>query len=222
MRIIQKQGSRGSLKWIQKAVNGRSFLLDEKILEMIPGAASVVWRSPLATDGHAEYRDHSFLELLDLPHLKTSLDSFWPRRGPQWDALGLTDRRNVLLVEAKAHAGELCSPGSAAGPASRAVIERSLEETAHSLGAAPRAPWSGVFYQLANRLAHLDFLRRNDVPAWLVLVNFIGDRERNGPATRAEWEAAYGVVFHVMGLKSNHRLSRFILHIYPDVALLAD
>ena len=54
----------------------------------------------------------------------------------------------------------------------------------------------------------------------LVLVNFIGDVEMDGPNTRAEWEAAYRVVHHVMGLRADHALSRHVLHIYPDVRTL--
>jgi len=178
----------------------------------------VTWRSPLAADSYAEYRDADFLKCIDCARLAGELEKFWPRRGPQWDALGLTDRGDVLLVEAKAHVGELCSPGSAAGPESRERVERALAETAGWLGATPLAPWIDVFYQLANRLAHLYFLRRNGIDAWLVLVNFVGDSEMDGPATRGEWEAAYAVVQHVMGLSAHHRLSRHVLHVYPDVA----
>jgi hypothetical protein len=220
-RVVQPEGGRGSLKWIQRAVNAKSAELEEPILRVL-GATSVMWKSPLASDSYAEYRDQSFLASLGLTKLNAELQAFWPRRGPQWDGLGLTNRSDVLLVEAKAHIGELCSPGSMAGTESRRIIERSLAETAHALGAAPRAPWFETFYQLANRLAHLEFLRRNGVAAWLVLVNFIGDSEMNGPATRAEWEAAYEIVFHVMGLRRDHRLSRFILHVYPDTRMLGD
>ena len=86
------------------------------------------------------------------------------------------------------------------------------------LGAQPRAPWIDVFYQLANRVAHLYFLRENGEKAWLVLANFVGDREMHGPDSPTEWEAAYEVVWHVLGLRKNHPLSRYIIHVYPKAA----
>ena len=42
--------------------------------------------------------------------LKEELKQFWPSRGPQWDALAISTSGKVLLVEAKAHVGEICSP----------------------------------------------------------------------------------------------------------------
>jgi hypothetical protein len=221
MRVVQPEGAKGSLKWIQTAVNRRPDVLNKAILSALPDARSVVWRSPLAADNYAEYRDGAFLGRIGCGHLAGELQSFWPRRGPQWDALGLTDRDDVLLVEAKAHIGELCSPGSAAGPESRLRVEGALAQAASALGAKPRAPWADVFYQLANRLAHLEFLSRHGCRAWLVLVNFVGDAEVGGPSTRGEWEAAYTVVHHVIGLRLDHRLSGNIIHIYPHVAELS-
>jgi hypothetical protein len=146
------------------------------------------------------------------------LAAFWPARGPQWDALATTDRGDVLLVEAKAHIAELCSPPSQAGAVSREKIETALRATAKHLNARWPDRWIDCFYQLTNRLAHLYFLRKHGVSAWLVLVNFLGDEEVSGPATVAEWEAAYEVVLHVLGLTGSHPFSRQIIHAYPDVS----
>ena len=84
--------------------------------------------------------------------------------------------------------------------------------------AKPLAPWTDAFYQLANRLAHLYFLRKHKRKAWLVLVNFVGDGEMQGPASAAEWRAAYKVAWHVLGIPDQNPLQRYIVHIYPDVA----
>ena len=212
MSVEQPPGSRGSLKWIQRAVNERWETLEGPILSKLK-AHSLEWWSPLADDNFAEYRDSSFLARIGHPELAQDLQGYWPARGPQWDALGRSDRGDVLLVEAKAHVAELCTPGTAAGPASRARIASALDQLADKLGArAGRAAWTDHFYQLANRLAHLDFLRARSVPAWLVLVNFLGDSEMGGPSSVEAWDAAYQVAFHVMGLGKSHPLSRFIIH----------
>lgn len=219
-RYPQPQGARGSLKWIQSAVNAHRAVLDAAILPALAPARSLTWLSPLAEDDFAEYRDGAFLERLGLAHLTPALKTFWPRHGPQWDALARSDTGAVLLVEAKAHIDEMCSPGTAAEPASRARIEAALASVIAAAGASPKASWCDTFYQLANRFAHLHFLRANGVEAWLVLVNFTGDADMQGPAARAEWEAAYRVALHVMGLSSRSPLLRCVVHVYPDVAAL--
>jgi hypothetical protein len=220
-RTPQPQGTKGSLKWIQRTVNHRPEVLDRPILQAIGSASAIDWRSPLEDDGFAEYRDAAFLERVGLPELAQPLGEFWPRRGPQWDALGRADDGSILMVEAKAHIGELCSPPTQASGPARQRIAAALQETASYLQAKPRAAWESCFYQLTNRLAHLYFLRRHGVPAWLVLVNFLQDGEMTGPATAAEWQAAYKVVWHVLGIPSRHRLERFIVEVYPDVRELA-
>ena len=216
-RVPQPIGNRGSLKWIQLAINDHPTVLDRVILPRLDGADPIHWKSLLRSDGFAEYRDVDFLNVLGLGHLSDALKNFWPTRGPQWDALGMRQSGDVLLIEAKAHLPEICSPPTQASEDSLAVIEKALSETASAMGAKPLAPWTDVFYQLANRLAHLHFLRSNGVSAWLVLVNFIGDADMKGPSHPAEWEAAYLVVLHVMGIKSDAPLMRFVLHACPDV-----
>lgn len=215
-RIPCKAGARGSLKWIQRAVNDRPELLDEPLRARI-GHGPISWLSPRREDGYAEYRDGDFLDLLGAGDLRTDLADFWPARGPQWDALGRSERGDLLLVEAKAHVPEMLSPASAASPASLARIRDALGRTAESLGATPRAAWTDAFYQYANRLAHLAFFRDRGRPAWLVLVSFVGDAEMKGPRTAEAWDAAYTVADYAMGLRADHRLSRYIIHLHPDV-----
>jgi hypothetical protein len=217
-RFTQKAGTRGSLKWIQGAVNADPPALDADILKYIPAASRIEWKSPIENDGYAEYRDAAFLERLGLSKLADDLRGWWPERGPQWDALALTDKGDVLLVEAKAHVSEMFS-SCAASPSSRSKIEAAFKQAMDTCKAQPRSSWCDCFYQLANRITHLHWLRQKGVPAWLVLVNFIGDNEIGGPRTMAEWQAAYQIVNHVMGLRERHALSRYIIHLYPSVAV---
>ncbi|MGF1660165.1 MAG: hypothetical protein ACFCUS_12125 [Rubrimonas sp.] len=180
-----------------------------------PGFSSIDWRSPLAEDEFAEYRDAAFLERVGLPHLVEALAAFWPSRGPQWDGLGLSGGI-VVLAEAKAHAGELAST-CAAGPESRRRIAAALAETRDALGAASGADWTAGFYQYANRLAHLRFLRARGVDARLLLIGFLNDAEMRGPSTPDAWAAAYGAADAALGLPPRHALSDAIHHVHPDV-----
>ena len=217
-RTPQPTGARGSLKWIQRATNESWPSLDDPVLAALPGAHRIEWLSPLEADDFAEYRDCDFLERLGRGDLFSALQDFWPARGPQWDALGRTDGGHLLLVEAKAHIAEMCSPGTAATASSRERIEARLSEVATKLGARQnRAAWTDFFYQLANRIAHLDFLRTQGASAYLVVVNFLNDPEMKGPSSLEAWEAAYEVAFHVMGLQKRHPLAPYIFEVYPDV-----
>ena len=219
-RIQQREAYRGSQKWLQLAVNRQPALLDDLILPKLVDATHVSWHSPLKQDDYAEYRDADFLQKLSVANLASDLAVFWPSRGPQWDALACSDRDDIILVEAKAHIGELCSPATQARAASLTQIQEALEWTAQLIGAKPHAPWTDLFYQLANRIAHLCFLRKHGLRAWLVLVNFVGDDEMQGPSTEEEWRAAYQIVWHVLGIPQDHSHHTFIVDIYPSMKAL--
>jgi hypothetical protein len=220
-RTPQPAGKRGSLKWIQRCVNHHGGVIDAPILERLDGAGSISWLSPLIADDFAEYRDADFLNLLGLSRLAPQLKEFWPNRGPQWDALGVSDKGDILLVEAKAHIGELHSPPSAAGEKSARIIGAALLETATAFGVAAQTKWGANFYQLANRLAHLHFLRKHGVPAWLVLVNFTGDDDMCGPLDAAGWDGAYEDAHRALGITRDMPMLRHVMHVCPDVRLLA-
>ena len=221
MRVEQKQGTKGSLKWIQIAVNAPDVLNHEILSALnIDEKRSIEWASPLRDDQYAEYRDQSFIDKLALPPLRIALREFWPRLGPQWDALGRAGDA-ILLVEAKANLPEFESPACAAGDKSMRLIKQSLAETQKYIGTDPRYEWTQTFYQYANRLAHLYFLRvLNDVPAYLLFVDFINATEVNGPATAEEWKTATMRAEKILGIKEQHQLSEFIHHIYIDVDVL--
>ena len=212
-RVVQPVGTKGSLKWIQRAVANRPDILQPTEI------GAVRWVSPLSNDDFAEYRDGSFLSVLGLEHYASDLKSFWPRGGPQWDALGKTDT-GVVLAEAKAHANELVSPPTEAKAVSRALIERSFGRVKRALGVEPERDWTRNYYQLANRIAHLWFLRNLGVDAHLILVDFLGDSAMNGPSDPGEWGAAYDRAHALLGLPNEHPLSANIHHVFPQVGLL--
>lgn len=155
--------------------------------------------------------------MLGLSALKPSLADFWPKQGPQWDALGQT-KDGPVLVEAKAHLREFQSPATAASKASRNKINAAMAHTQRALGAAPSADWCDVFYQYTNRIAHLNWLHENSVKAHLVFVSFIGDTEMKGPACPETWRAAFQLANYVLGIRQKHPLHRYIHHVMPDIS----
>ena len=201
MRVPQPIGEKGSLKWIQRMLAQSPSPLDAALRSELNLSADVAidWRSPRAEDDHAEYRDGKFLDVLGLAPLKGDLKAFWPSKGPQWDALGVASDGKVILVEAKAHASEMTST-CGAGTKSREVIERALEAAKARYGANSEADWSVGYYQYANRLAHLQFLRERGVDAHLVFVYFLNDRDMRGPASAIAWGDAIDECHSALGL----------------------
>jgi hypothetical protein len=175
------------------------------------------WVSPLKDDDLSEYRDNGFIEKLGIQHLETSLSAFWPKRGPQWDALGRGNRNEVFLVEAKANIDEIVSPETKATEKSLELIKKSLDGLKKYLKVNNKVDWSGTFYQYTNRLAHLYFLRAlNKLPANLIFVYFIGDDSVSGPKSVEEWNAALTVMKKYLGL-STHKLAKYIAEVFIDV-----
>jgi len=221
MRAVEKGPARGSLKWLRKAVNEHTALLNARVCDSLalPRHTAIEWKSPRADDDYAEYRDEEFLGKLGIELLLHPLPHFWPARGPQWDALATVGANGLLIVEAKANIPEAVSPGTSAKGKRRQHIERSLQETKRYLGVPTDIPWSGKLYQYANRLAHLYLLRAlNKKKAYLAFVYFTGAVDVDGPKSEAEWRAALTLAKGVLGLPKRHRLSRFVGDIYIDVS----
>jgi hypothetical protein len=89
-RFPQPEAKKGSQKWIQKLVNEKPQLINSKIRQNLnlPENEKIEWLSPLKSDEYAEYRDEAFLQKLDIEPKTILLTEFWPKGGPQWDALG--------------------------------------------------------------------------------------------------------------------------------------
>ena len=218
-RIVQKRALRGSQKWLQLCASEFPLVLSEPVarsISVVP--VSVTWLSPIESDDFAEYRDSDFLEKLGVSLNTRSLLEFWPKGGPVWDGLGRTENGDLLLVEAKAHIGEIKSSASQASPASLERIQTALRETQHYLGVDQTIDWSGRYYQYTNRLAHLYFLREvHQLPAWLVFVYFVNDTDMSGPGTKEEWGDAIKDMKSALGLPENHLLSEYVIDLYVDV-----
>lgn len=212
---------KGSRRWLQVAVNQAPETISGPLRAALalPADAPVTWLSPLAAERFVEYRDQAWVDRLGLALARRPLADFWPFGGPVWDGLARAGD-TVLLVEAKAHIAELLSsPVRASNPGARERILASLGDVQASLTRG-RLSWNGPFYQYANRVAHLHFLREeNGIDAHLVYVYCLNAPDVRGPTTRDEWAGAIQLVEAYLGV-GRHRLSRFIHRIYVDVAQL--
>jgi len=219
----QKKGDKGSLKWIQILINNQPDIINLHIRRnfKIPARTEIDWVSPLKEEYYAEYRDEGFLKVLGVSPQKVRLIDFWPNGGPQWDALGRLSNGTVLLIEAKAHISEVLCHMQAGDPDSINLIEESLARTKRELGVRTKNPWTTPFYQYANRIAHLHFLRNlNGIKSHLLFVNFIGDEEMGGPKSELEWLGVHSLIQSYLGI-GKINLKPFMADICIDVAELS-
>ena len=218
-RHPQKSNSHGSLKNLQVAINIKKKYLDAEISKVIRKQINIDWKSPLQSDDYAEYRDEDFLKKLGLFKMKYTLSNFWPKNGPQWDALGVSGD-DVILVEAKANIPEMVSSGTGAkDPQSIKKIRNSLDEVKKYLSVSDTIDWTGTFYQYVNRIAHLYYLReKNQIKAHLLFIYFINDIIVHGPKTKDEWLRAIQTMECYLGLTKKHKLRKYIYDIFIDVS----
>jgi hypothetical protein len=215
----------GSQQWTQIAINRRPDLILAALrkAKAISDSTTIRWTSPLEDERCCEYRDRRALTKAGIGVLPVRpLNTFWPARGPVWDAIGRTSEDVAVFVEAKAHIPEAASPGTRATPQSRKLIEHSLEEARRWYAPKSKSDWSGTFYQYANRLAHHYFLTKvNGVPSILVFLYFINAPHMNGPETAVEWRGAIRLLHAVLGLPA-HLQPNAVFDVFLDVRTLQD
>jgi hypothetical protein len=221
---------------VQILVNDFPALVNQQIGgKLRESPAEIDWHSPLQAYGYKEYRDKNFLDRLGMSDFtgrakKTlpsyqQLNEFWPANGPQWDAFGIADRGQLLLVEAKSHVAELIASVGAKDPCSTAKIKSALDRTKQAIGtkAALEVDWTTSVYQYANRLAHLYFLHKlHGLDAYLVLLCFLNDSDMRNPrtlvpTTQGGWKSALFHQERLMGIRLRHSFSDRIIHSFIDV-----
>jgi hypothetical protein len=204
---------------LRVAVNDRTAAFDEHIRQTfhLTSADPIEWISPVAADGFAEYYDEAFLAKLKANHLDVPLRQFWPKSGPRWDGLARTKSGKLILLEAKAYVEEAVDYTSSAGIESMKQISAALKNAKSSFHASKKANWEQPFYQYANRLAHLFFLRKlNREDAYLLFVCFADAPDVPKPCSAQHWEGAIRIIERTLGLGS-HPFRRYVGHIIWSV-----
>lgn len=197
---------KGSQLQTQIYVNERPAELSEAIVAEVAAldGAHLTWVAPLEANKFREPRDAEFLDVLGRRDLLPSSRAFWPSGGPVWDGLAKVklsgNDEGLLLLEAKSYPQEMRS-ACRARRQSRRRIEVALSRTRSELGAPEGCAnaWIDSYYQLANRLAHLLWLRRAGAPAWLILLCILDD-EHHIATTRDAWDSGLADVRDELGI----------------------
>ena len=200
---------KGSQRQIQIAVARRTEELSKAIrtqLDCLDGT-QLVWKSPLEKEKFKEYLDESFLEAVNLKHFAPKLAEFWPKSGPRWDGLARLEENGqllgIVLVEAKSYPEEMRGQGCKATGESLEKIKRSTEAAKALFHAHSSGDWLGTYYQFANRLSHIYFLRETaGIDAWLVNLCFVDDKTIKEKATKkGDYKDELKLAKNELGLK---------------------
>jgi hypothetical protein len=191
--------------------------LNEQILSCIDGSRAVLWMDqPFAQTKPNITRQWLGLQFLpQKPDLQQAWKQFWPARNGihNWDAVAWIWAEHgceLLLVEAKAHTGELKSSCKASTQQSRQLITSSLDSVKAALGVALDRNWQKGYYQYCNRIAALHFLMEHGIPAHLLFIYFYGDYPGHGgncPQSSDDWSMALAIQKEHIGLPQEHPLS---------------
>jgi hypothetical protein len=218
-RRLRPAQSQRSEHWLRVAVNERTDVLNFHVRQTLHLAANdpIEWLSPIAEDAFAEYYDEAFLERLKVAPILTPLHEFWPESGPRWDGLARTQSGKLIIVEAKAYVEEAVDFKSKAGDASLKRIRAALTSAKGAFRAAADANWEEPFYQYANRLAHLYYLRSlNRCDAYLLFLCFADAPDVPTPSTTQEWQGAIRTIEKALGL-GTHPYRPYIGHLILNI-----
>jgi hypothetical protein len=223
-------GDRGSKLRLAQWVETKAVELNAHLCQAAPTLRDFVgehpfdWRSPRLASDFRELSADLWTDL-ELPAPDPHSDGFWPSRQPRWDAVasvaGPHGTPGVVLVEAKSHLDELPSTCAASSPDSRETISRSLAAARSYVGASEATDWMTGYYQAANRLAFLYYLRaRRSIPTWLFFVYFTGDEfevegvAQSCPKSEEEWKPALQEMHTALGLSRCHPLTHFARDVF--------
>ena len=118
----------------------------------------------------------------------------------------------------KAYIEEAVDFRSKAGSKSLEKISQAIRHTKTAFRASAAANWETPFYQYANRLAHLHFLRTlNGLDAYLLFIYFADAPDVPRPSSEQQWEGAVRLTEKCLGL-GEHPFRRYVGTVIWSVA----
>ena len=196
---------KGSKYWMQEIVNTK-FLRKE--LENKLGVNSLEWISPLENESYDEYKLTEEKLKKKIPSLKDVDFSFWPKNGPEWDAIALSeDGSELYLFEAKSYEKEMLSNMRATSDESIEKIRKSMRKVCEDVykNKYDSSLWEKEYYQIGNRLTFLYNMNHEMhfdkiIKVKLVLLNVVFDitHDKTKRTQLDAWKKHYGDVFEKM------------------------
>ncbi len=160
-----------------------------------------------------------FKELSNFEQIKQSWEKFWPNAGSaqNWD--GIFKIEDIwCFVEAKAHSEEIHSKTKATSE-SKELISKIFEQYCSEFSIKTDTWINSNAYQLANRIAFIQFCKSNGINAKLVYISFINGYEKLGGIksvhSEEEWEILWKKEYEELGLDLE-KLNSILTNVYID------
>ena len=153
--------------------------------------------------------------------LKDSWKRYWPsnKNAQNWDAICKIDEE-WILIEAKAHKGEIISDSSASEK-SKQFISARFDKIKAKYGITSKDDWNKTYYQKANRILFLDYLTENKIQAKLLFVYFKNGYKKGGKqmgvTSITEWQNLLKEQDDYLGISNNRMIKDKIYNLIMDV-----
>jgi hypothetical protein len=206
------------------------------VLQSEMGAEGIQWLDQPFSEKRivlGDEREYVGVEFVNEIHVLQNWAKYWPQRGQQqnWDAIGTISFPNNhdewLLVEAKAHVGEMKTACGAKDPDSLSKINKAIADTAKActIKGIVNDQWVKGYYQYANRLAVLNFLCNECSPAVdarLVFIGFYGELPEamprcDCPQSVEVWQSYIEKVHRALDINTKSLLMQRVQHIYLPI-----
>jgi hypothetical protein len=209
--------------------------LSQRVLAEVSGD-EILWLDfPFTSINKPLLDDREFigLEFITNDTVQSRWKEFWPQTGnaQNWDAVAqvqINGQTEWLLVEAKAHVGELQSKCGATHPKSIRKIAAAMQKTSIAFGnqTQPIDYWLKPYYQYGNRLAVLYFLMREcdpPIPTRLLFIYFYGENMSGNecPQSEGEWQPTVQKMESWLGINKSGELGKRVHHLFLPVSPLA-
>ncbi len=162
------EASKGSKFWMQQYVNDNNLT---KILNDALGLGNIKWLSPRKEEQYKEYSAINDIKELSLENFNSK--DVWPTsRLPQWDAIGINDKQEIILVEAKAHVSEIKNKFRSSSSINTKKVQKIIEEYFGNNS----DKVCNKYYQIANRIiVSKNIAKITGRKVYLVFLYFVND-----------------------------------------------
>jgi hypothetical protein len=173
-----------------------------------------------------EYMGINFLPSKIQNKISENWGKYWPQSGnlPNWDAVMYCSPKNPdssledkwIIIEAKAYLQELES-SSGASEESRDKIEKAFEATQKRFNIKTQNSWLKKYYQLANRLAFINFMLDNGIQCSLLNIYFLngwGNQNDKNVLEIEDWNKKIDEEYSYLGI--NNHAKEYISEILVD------
>ena len=160
-----------------------------------------------------------FQELSNFKEIEQAWKEFWPNTGSaqNWDGIFKIDD-TWYFVEAKAHEEEIHS-STKANSKSKELISKTFQKYCSEFSSKTETWINSDSYQLANRIAFIQFCKNNGIKAKLVYISFINGYEKTGNSksihSEEEWKTIWDKEYKELGLDIE-KLNSILTNVYID------